>query len=327
MNQAQEWVITKEDYNILINYFGCGNFTEAKVLFFGNEEGIGGNELEANIVSRIEKFGQYDENGLLLSSLKLNNKECGYWEPNGALGGDKVHAYLFAQGRVSEEKRKPFKEGFFLPMAARICLDLENPQLDPTYWFQTAANREAKNEIDHFILDHLFRERESGIQTALTDWRPLPRVTEKDSPKEYARIDWKKYSRAFGNPYSKRVIKDEFTCYSEDAKRRAAVLQELLIKFKIPVMIGFGNIPVKMKLLNSIFPGTRFETMTSVAFPNHKGMNATIPIQDHQMYVILLPFPDPSTQTWYGIPKEDKYSTMLSYFREMVQAYIKPKFK
>lgn len=328
----KQWHLSEPEYKTLVKYMGCGNFSQAKLLFFGNEEGLAGNQIEANLVSRITTFGAYGEDGKITSSLIHGEKASGFWEPNAQLGGDKVHAYLYEQGVVKNKIKKNFTKGFFLPMAARICLTLENPNENPLYWFQPKGVYLAKssktgiNPINDFIINGLFRPRNSGIETALTDWHPLPRAQQRGKPEEYSLLEWNLYKAAFSDPFSNTLRKDEFSCYSDDARSRALILQSLLQQYQVRVMIGFGDIEIKSTLISKIFPGSTFKIVPSEVFPNHNAISTNIKVNDKSVYVILLPFPDPTTGTWNSFSKEEKYPILLSYFAEMTTKYIKPHF-
>lgn len=44
-----QWTLSKEEYERLLAYVGCGNFLDADIIVFGNEEGTGGYSVEANV--------------------------------------------------------------------------------------------------------------------------------------------------------------------------------------------------------------------------------------------------------------------------------------
>lgn len=48
-----QWKLTKEEYDVLLSYIGCGNFPKADIIVFGNEEGTGGYSVEANVKARV----------------------------------------------------------------------------------------------------------------------------------------------------------------------------------------------------------------------------------------------------------------------------------
>lgn len=259
------WKLSHEMFNVLNRYLGSGDFPNAEILFFGNEEGLGGKELVANLVARTTTFGERDEEGNVVSSLNSQTTEKGYWEPSAAEGGDKVHALLYQQGLVESPVRKPFVGGYFLPMAARICLALERPDEDPTYWFKPKGGYyfDGVNAISEYIANCLFRKRDEGIRSSLSDWRPLPRVKESSRPSEYECIDWKKYSKAYSDPLGSHDIS-----YSDASRDRANNLSDLLRLSKIKLIIGFGDISTKANMLSKLFPNTRFNQVNSVEFPS-----------------------------------------------------------
>ncbi|MNI33439.1 hypothetical protein D3C73_873890 [compost metagenome] len=314
----QDWKITKDEYKTLVSYLGCGDFQKAKIVFFGIEEGTGGNGIEENVVARANLFGEFD-NGTITSALKMGERENGYWEPNALLGGNKV------RGIKGLPPVGAFLKGFYNPTIARISLELESPEEVPEYWFQGMnENLGAKKKIIERIGQLYQKDSESQLAIALTDWRPLPRPNENDWPSEYGGINKNLYLKAFDNPGSTQIYEDSFSNYTEDAHHRAQLLRNLLTTNSIPLIIGLGNIPAKKKLLENIFPGLHFESFPSNILPDHPGLKGFCEGSSHTQF-FLLPFPDPKSRTWKS-DREDLTPGKLSrlYYREVTQTQIRP---
>ncbi|MNI20315.1 hypothetical protein D3C73_737900 [compost metagenome] len=94
------WRITKEQNERLLYYMGCGNLPEADILFFGNEEGAGGYNIEANVEARFHRFGT--EDGKLTYAIDPSDYSQGYWEPSGITGRDKIIQYMRDNGDIPQ---------------------------------------------------------------------------------------------------------------------------------------------------------------------------------------------------------------------------------
>ncbi|PWW08720.1 hypothetical protein DFQ01_101446 [Paenibacillus cellulosilyticus] len=314
-----QWTISQEQYQTLVSYMGCGNFPNAKIVFFGIEEGTGGYAIPENVIARAETFGQFD-NGSIVSSFTPGSREDGYWEPNAQLGGQKVRQVL---GLPPVE---PFTGGFFNSTIARISLALERPQPDSNHWFRLyPEDKNAAADIKRRIGQLYRKDSECRIDFALTDWRPLPRPNMGKWYPEYSTVNKSLFNKAFDNVDFKRVHQDEFSHYTNDAIKRARLLHQLITSFSIPLIIGLGKIPVKRKLLEKIFPGLQFESFQSAVFPNHPGLLGKVQLNGQMVHVLLLPFPDPSRDPWKSNNGDVRPGVFaLQYYQEITNRYIKP---
>lgn len=315
LREDHQWRISREEYKKLLSFVGYGNFPKANILVFGIEEGTAGYEIEANIIARVTTFGEFDERGNLISAINPPDWSSGYWEP--LHGESKIRTYI-EQRDGTAPSGENFVGGFFLPTIARMCLELEAPNANPYFWWTPfRKNDEAKKRINKFVSYELFRPRETGIQTALTDWRPLPRPNMRGWPNEYQPVNKRLYNRAF-NTF--RKAEDQFSNYLEDALFRRRLIKQIIVGFKTPVMISFGGIQIKQRLLNYILPDVSFSALPSKVSPQSPAVQAHTIVDGHPLNLFLLPFPDPTNHVWKNRPADQSAGEfMLDFFRDFTQ--------
>ncbi|WP_147433419.1 hypothetical protein [Paenibacillus ginsengarvi] len=285
--ETPDWRISPEQYQRLIHYVGCGNFPEADILFFGNEEGTGTFSIEANVEARCSTFGKEPGSSSYTYTFGDLETDGFFWEPAALGGRDKIVDYLRAKGgkpKVSDTVR-----GSFLPSISRIVLALENQANTPIEsWFETDHSKETERKIKEFALQGLFCPRE-GIQTALTDWRHLPRPNEGAWYDEYRVTETieKCYLSAYNQFASAK--KDSFSDYSEDAEKRKRILLNAFVKSPAKVLIGLGGANgFKKEVLSRLF-GLSFEP---VDLAHGISMNRAVAhLGSKEMSIFLLPFP------------------------------------
>lgn len=286
-SETPNWRIGPEQYQRLINYIGCGNFPEADILFFGNEEGTGTFSIEANVEARCSTFGKEPGSSSYANAYGDPDIDGWFWEPSALDGRDKILNYLRAKGenpKVSNTVR-----GSFLPSISRIVLALENRASVPIErWFEPDKSEEFELEIKAFALEGLFCPRE-GIQTALTDWRHLPRPNEGAWYDEYKVNETiqKHYLSAY-NQFTEGK-KDTFSNYSEDVGKRKRILLNAFMQSPAKVLIGLGGANgFKKDVLTHMF-GLKCEP---VELAHGVSMNrATAQLGSKEMSIFLLPFP------------------------------------
>lgn len=323
------WHISKEQYQTLLSYVGCGDFQISKIHVFGIEEGLGGHDEESNIVARVEKFGSFDSNGNLTSALNPPNREQGYWEPNAQSGGQKIRDYIYNRDRTLLTA-KPV-DGPFNEIIARICLELESPNERKDYWFRLMADDRNVARAINDRKQTLFQSSSDDlIHTALTDWKPVPRKDMKEWPIEYQPtmtefgLDSKLYERAFSLKYEREFC-DNNTNYTKDADKRLALLRNVFNSTNIPILMCIGEIPTKRRVLEKVFPEAEFTTFQSTVHPTHSSLKAEIQLEGRTLNIFLLPFPLRTSVEWGR--REDKSESagrfMLRYFQEITHKYFK----
>jgi hypothetical protein len=292
--EKDHWKLSKEEYDKLLAFLGYGNFSEADIIVFGNEEGTGGYSIEANVKARCNSYGK-DRDGNYIHSLSPNDWKDGYWDLQENEERPKIEKHLLPEEKIQEQG---FVKGAFLPAISRMCLGLEAVSDEVDRWFQSyGANPTAGNQIKEHIRQKLFKKHE-GIQTALVDWRPLPRNNEKTwYPIEYKHISHTStknpYLRAFNNP---KKIKNNITSFSDfnkDVEQRAVTIKSLLEATPAKVIIGLGGADgIKKGALEKMF-GDIFEQLVieSVDVSYLKMYKARISLKKKDLYIFLLPFP------------------------------------
>ncbi|WP_156922456.1 hypothetical protein [Cohnella thermotolerans] len=325
-----EWHIEKDHYNTLLSYFGCGDFQKAKILIFGIEEGTDGHDVESNVVARIESFGSFDSNGNLLSAINPPGREDGYWEPDAQTGGRKVRDYIYRRDGVILEEEGP--KGQFNEIIARMSLDLEQPAERKDFWFRLMREDEdTAKKIRARIKSQFQTSSENFIQTALTDWKPLPRPNMTEWPIEYQPtqtqfgIDPELYEKAF-SLNDEHVYCDKNTNYTNDVHKRINILRNVFQNTNIPIIISFGEIPTKKRVLEKIFPEAEFASFESKVHPTHSSLKARFYLNGRTLNIFLLPFPDRRSAEWRRRNNKAEAAGvfMLRYFQEITQKYIEP---
>ncbi|MGG3161465.1 hypothetical protein ABEO87_07055 [Geobacillus stearothermophilus] len=317
-----EWKLTSEKYRQLLSFIGYGNFREADMIVFGNEEGTGDYGIEENVEARIRYYGK-NEAGEYVDCFNVNDLGEGFWESSKE---DKIARYLREQyGDEIEEKF--YTKGTFLPTVARICLALECDRDNIGRWFRTYDECSSlKQAIQLYILNELFTKRE-GLQTCLSDWRPLPRPSERVWPKEYSEI-WSDHSKenpylkAFDKPNARGGIKTDFSNFTEDVKRRMEVLKKAFIASTAKVVLCLGGANgMKKTVLKEMFQlrDRDFSPLDVRADSqnNLSSYRATVHLEHKDLHIFLLPFP----QAGYGF-RDGK--SMLRYYQQVTERYLYP---
>ncbi|PYI51490.1 hypothetical protein [Paenibacillus flagellatus] len=322
--------LSKPEYDVLLSYVGCGSFPGADIIVFGNEEGTGGYSVGANVEARLRDFGRDAPDGAYRFCIHGGDWTRGFYEPNAGEGGGKVERYL----RPGEKRRRQhFTKGVFNPAVARICLAFEEPDGS---WFESGRdNPRAWARIKRFIGESLYKPR-TGVQTALADWRPLPR--EKEDvwyPEEYGAIAESiannPYLAAFNHPakpfnasaYGQPLFSD----FGGDVRKRADLLKSLFVASKAKVVIGIGGAGAngfKKQALELMFgpdifkPLTfRLADMTTKRGAALESYRADIRLAHKSLHLFLVPFPSPGT-----VFKTQRDA--LSMLKELADDQIRP---
>ncbi|WP_078549735.1 hypothetical protein [Litchfieldia alkalitelluris] len=317
----REWKVSKEEYQKLLKFLGYGNFREADLVIFGNEEGAGGYSIEANVKARCESYGK-DPNGNYINCLEENDWTGGYWdlEENGQ---QKILKHLLPSEKAQKEG---YTRGAFLPAVARICLGLENKNEDVEAWFKSYAdNGDAAKDIKRYIRETLFKKNDK-IQSALVDWRPLPRQTESIwYPVEYGEISPTRtnnpYLRAFNKPkVSRTANSNSFSNFNQDVESRASTIHALFKTIPSKVIIGFGGANgIKKEVFEKIFGENIFEPLefktVDVSYLN--SYKAKVSVGEKDIHIFLLPFPEIGTVF-------KSHDDQLKCLKELTVSYVAP---
>ncbi len=212
----------------MIAFVGYGDFSNAEIIFFGNEEGTaGGPDLEIEINKRCH---QYLNEGTPICS---RNPEAGF--------------YIIPQNNIIGNIP-------MLQFQARLLLHLINQKVD---WFQTKANKPARFEcIKAYTTYLLYKETSPLIKSALVDLGPLPRSN--GNAWLYENLNRRQYDRAFS--YENQDNIDNY--YLELSLQRSKVIKRLLNKCgQAKILIGIGKKDIKKRFLTQAFNNPHFDIL------------------------------------------------------------------
>jgi len=327
-----QWKLSKPEYDILLSYVGCGNFPGADIIVFGNEEGTGGYSVEANVKARVHLHGKDHPDEKRKYCIHGTDWRQGFYEPSSKGGASKVEQYLLSHESVQE---KGFAKGAFNPAVARICLDLED-RSNTTNWYQSGKeNPDAWESIKSFVVGDLYEPRD-GIQTALADWRPVPRKNESAWDRnEYgnlaASLKKNPYLDAFNHPTKpfkpNKYMQPLFSHFHDDMVQRSKILKSLFIASKANIILCLGGANAKSykkQALEIMFGPEIFEPMRfKMADMRTRGggaleaFKAVVPLEHKTLHIFMVPFP-----SWGNVFKSQQDA--LNMLKELTSNYIKP---
>jgi hypothetical protein len=319
--ESEKWKLSKEQYEKLLVFLGYGDFPNAEIIIFGNEEGTGGYSIEANVKARCNSYGK-DKEGNYIHSLVGNDCTKGFWDLGVEGERPRIEKHLLPNEPIQEEG---FAKGSFLPAIARMCLGVEAHVDKVDDWFQSfASDPIARDHIKTYIRKNLF-QRHDGIQTGLVDWRPLPRENEGKWYSEYESISptltKNPYFRAFNSPLKfKRNSITSFSDFNQDVEKRAITIKSLFESTPARIIIGLGGASgMKKQALEKMFGDGIFEPLNieSADVSHLKMYKAKLTLKSKDLYIFLLPFPVAGT-VFHS--QED----VLSVLKEVTVSYLRP---
>ncbi|MEK4372369.1 MULTISPECIES: hypothetical protein [Paenibacillus] len=322
----EDWRLSKAEYDILLSYIGCGDILNADILVFGNEEGTGGYTVTENVKARTRLITTDESSDVRNYCIEANNWREGFYYPDfeGLFTGyEKKHS-------------KGFTKGVFNAAIARLCLAHErNSQSN---WFEGSPNTDEFCVIKEYIGDKLYKPKTEGIQTALIDWRPLPRSTERKwYPNEYGAValspedkpnQGNPYLAAFNKPKGRfkpqKYSTSSFSDFKEDTNLRARIIKNALTKSRAQILLGIGGAAgFKKDALELMFGKNLFSSIPfSCDMRNSKGQlqkafKAEISLDNRVLYIFLIPFPSAGL----GFISQENALGMLA---ELSDKYLKP---
>jgi len=253
---VKEIEVCEDDVNKLLPMMGYGYYHEADIVFFGNEEGLGGLPMDA-VFERIRLFGNNPN-----SYLDKNDMYGGYWYQSEINDIDVLRDSLNEIYKKEDQPllKKEVKKYFpILDFQGRILLHLHEPDKD---WFQEKPWYQKHNTDSLELIEDTAKSLYGSsrkYKAALLDWRPLPRPTEDVWP--YANIDEKKYMGAFklNKKYLKKVtpaLKSKDTSnldkYDMILYKRIKTIERAITSFSFPLLVAAGDPKSKMALFELI---------------------------------------------------------------------------
>ncbi|MEK3883968.1 hypothetical protein [Paenibacillus sp. PL2-23] len=221
--------LNEEHIKSLLAFVGYGDFSKADVVFLANEGGLGDRSVEENIFDICGLIREDSNNWL------ENDWSNGYWKIN-----------QWSPGRVGKVPRSPF-----LKLTSRMMLALEDQSQSCENWFRR-KDINVITKVNKFLMEGGLYSNRPGISTALLDWRPLPRKTERE-PLPYENVDQIRYFEAFrfkdrsDNPYIK---------WREE---RINLFRSLFKVFSIPVVLCVGASEDKKILAKEIWGISKYD--------------------------------------------------------------------
>jgi len=211
--------ISKEQLSKLNNFVGSGDFINANIIFFGNEEGLGSLELKEAIKRRCNLHDKEDTPRLSNNIFYRKN-----WE--------------------IEEKAV---NSSMLQFQSRILLFLNNQNGN---WFLKKDEEPILfQQIKEYQRAQLYRESISyKFKSALIDLRPLPRFTEKEWP--YANINRSEYLKAFQFKRENGIAEDLLKLKNQRAQNIKTVFDS---SKKAKVIVGIGDKHSKRNLFEQLY--------------------------------------------------------------------------
>jgi len=250
--------LREEQIQSLLAYVGYGDFSKAEVVFLANEGGLGDRSVEENIYDICGPFRE-DANNWLKEDWRHGYWKVGKWSP----------------GSKSKVPSSPF-----LRLCSRMLLALEDRNQSCENWFRR-GDGVVLAEVKKFLMEGGLYSDRPGIRTALMDWRPLPRKTERD-PLPYENVDQRRYLEAFGfkgggdNPYIAW------------RQMRIEIFRELFGVFPTPVVLCVGAPNDKKILAQNIWGISEYDEI--VLSPSGKRIYVSKETVGAKTKVIITPF-------------------------------------
>ncbi|TSI05295.1 hypothetical protein [Lysinibacillus sp. BW-2-10] len=240
VNTSGTYYLSNEEIDKLLAFIGYGDLQKSKIIFFGNEEGLGGYELHNAIQAKCEVYGNNCE-----SHLNKDNWKDGFYEIPEKIDGPYKKVMQKLRGDLREDK------SLFSPMLefqARIALHLQYPNQE---WFLTSSeSKEGKDNyqiIKNYYQTSLYNQS-SSLNISLMDLRPFPRRNEKDEW-PYANINRSEYLKAFKFENDENI---SAVC-KELRNKRVAVLKRTIEFSSANLIIGIGDKESKRRFFEQNF--------------------------------------------------------------------------
>lgn len=219
--------LTNPEINMLNSYCGAGDLRNANILFFFNEEGLGGQTIQQAIAGKKSNFPKNQ-------AIDLKNKFNGH--------------YHLIPNNITFPNR-----GALLEYTSRLMKYKSNPSGN---WFDRKhVYQNSFTAIKQYQKNNLFREK-VGFKSAHFELRPLPRKNESSWPYlPNNNILQKDYNEAF-----KFYQGGRFNKYHDILRKdRVKILQNLFNNSSAEIFIGVGAVPFKKNVIKRIYPHLTFK--------------------------------------------------------------------
>jgi hypothetical protein len=244
----------------LLSFVGYGNFPKADIVFLANEGGLGNRSVEENIVDITERYKANTEHWA------KGDWKKGYWK-----------LAEWVPGRIEKVPSSPL-----LRMTSRMVLALENQDQPCDLWF-TPADKDIREQTKRFLMEGGLFSNRPGIQTAILDWRPLPRTNQRE-PLPYENVEQTEFLNAFS------FIQNSNNPYESWKKHRIELIHHLFEIYPIPVLLCVGDIAIKKKVVEHTLGIHDYNEIK--LFPSGKKIFVSKGTAGTRTKVILSPFFD-----------------------------------
>ncbi|MFK3988098.1 hypothetical protein [Exiguobacterium mexicanum] len=294
--ENDQFHLSEEEMKRLEKWFGYGAFREADIVFFGNEEGLGGYPIEA-VRARTRVYGKNSDTWL------GEGWENGYWDESGHTGykllGEVTNEIRAEKGLAPHNKKEGNPRSTMLDFQARLLLALEQPEYD---WFALKDGKKDEETTNKWKEKYeriqTLYDKDHKIKAALMDWRPLPRQDENTWPYQ---LDQNEYLKAFkpGKRYLKKIQSaietdnlDGLNEYGKMVVARTKLLKRVIEQFDFPVIVASGDPDAKENLFKLIFAdeGITFEEKTLSNGKRYK--KALVYVGNRELTILLSLFFD-----------------------------------
>ena len=224
--------LTQHEIDILNSLCGTGDIPNTNVLFFGNEEGLGGDTIQYVVQERMNHFPE---------ELPVDGNE----KMNG-------HYYQDITGNSYP------LGGAFLNYCSRLMLKLSNP--GGNWCSPMGVDNLAAKKIRDYHKYKLFREKQP-LKSGLFELRPLPRANEGEWPYcEPGIIDKHQYLTAFSCTQDRGL--DAYHTNLRDERIR--ILKNIFTYSSAKTFIGVGAREFKKCFLEEMYPNIKFRIIPLV---------------------------------------------------------------
>jgi hypothetical protein len=241
----------------LNSFCGSGDFRNAEIVFFGNEEGLDRDDIQDVLKQR---FNEVNTNVKIVSD------------------------YLEGHYRIDWKTDDKAGKSQMINYQCRIINFLQEEGINDDWFLPKGKNLKIDKKIEEYRVKHLYREKIPGqIITALTELRPLPRKNE--SVWNYFKsIKKSQYFKAYGFSTVRGLHQE----YSDFRNHRLKVLKNLFNHSKkCKFIIGIGDQKAKLKFFKKVDPDIVFEPVPDC---NNKLLQANTKFNGKLVNIYLLKF-------------------------------------
>lgn len=267
---SDDVLLTDEHFEKLTMFVGGGSFDTSPILYFGNEEGTGGQPLQACIdwrMSLAEHGAGY-----------INGRDWtqGYWLDERKEEAPTNDVFMSHWHDQNPNRRIPRQRTYYSPFCG---------------YCDKFAKRVVRVEPSNGIGDE-HGPTNYPWRWALSDWRPLPRASQSEWKYDTGAFDAGEFFRAFA--FDPRV---RDTRAIELRERRLDLITAVIRQFDFRVLVCIGEVPTKRHVVTAI--GRRLTggdpefgviDITPAGKQARYALRTDLRVNDRRLPVLLTPF-------------------------------------